>query len=343
MKHASPARLLYFFLAALTILRLVLAAHTELSPDEAYYSMWAERLDISYYSKGPGVAATMWAGTHLLGLNELGIRVFSPLLSLGTSLLVFRSGAADLLRLGRHLVGADAAKCADLSCRQCADDDRSALDLLLTAALWTVWRALEESGRFTWWWPATGALIGAGFLCKYTNAMQLLCVLLLLVSRQSIAANSRASASTRCCCGVSAIHCAADHLECATRLDHARPPQRARRSGEGVPHRSCGVLYLLGSTSVHTRRCCLRQCSWAGGGAWRKARHSLRHRFLLAFALPLWAMYLWLALKQAGEANWTAPAMVSLGILAVACWHERAQTSPALRRTASRLSRSACS
>jgi 4-amino-4-deoxy-L-arabinose transferase-like glycosyltransferase len=51
--------------------------------------MWAERLDISYYSKGPGVAATMWLGTHLFGFNEFGIRFFSPLLSLGTSLLVF--------------------------------------------------------------------------------------------------------------------------------------------------------------------------------------------------------------------------------------------------------------
>jgi hypothetical protein len=38
-------------------------------------------------------------------------------------------------------------------------------------------------------------------------------------------------------------------------------------------------------------------------------------------------MYFGLSLKQAGEANWTAPAFISLGVLAVALWHEAAQTS----------------
>ena len=65
---------------------------------------------------------------------------------------------------------------------------------------------------------------------------------------------------------------------------------------------------------------------------WRAARHSFKARFLLAFALPLFAMYFWLALKRAGEANWTAPATLSLGVLAVALWHERAQVSVAARR-----------
>src|SRR6185436_5024419 len=55
-----------------------------------------------------------------------------------------------------------------------------------------------------------------------------------------------------------------------------------------------------------------------------KARHSLKTRFLLAFAIPLFLLYFWLSLKQAGEANWTAPAAISLSILTVALWHERA-------------------
>jgi len=33
---------------------------------------------------------------------------------------------------------------------------------------------------FSWYWPATGLLIGLGFLCKYTNALQLISVLLVL-------------------------------------------------------------------------------------------------------------------------------------------------------------------
>src|SRR4051812_43617383 len=48
------------------------------------------------------------------------------------------------------------------------------------AALTTCWRALEESPNYSWWWPGTGGLIGLGFLAKYTNAMQLLSIVLLL-------------------------------------------------------------------------------------------------------------------------------------------------------------------
>ena len=39
------------------------------------------------------------------------------------------------------------------------------------AALYTFWLALERSPGFSRWWPATGALIGLGFLAKYTNAI----------------------------------------------------------------------------------------------------------------------------------------------------------------------------
>jgi hypothetical protein len=48
------------------------------------------------------------------------------------------------------------------------------------ATLCTLWRALEKSPDFSLWWPLSGVLIGVGFLCKWTNAFQLLGVLLLL-------------------------------------------------------------------------------------------------------------------------------------------------------------------
>jgi 4-amino-4-deoxy-L-arabinose transferase-like glycosyltransferase len=121
----------------------------------------------------------MWVGTHLLGLNELGIRLFSPLLSLGTSLLVFRAGAAAY----SASVGIWSVLMLQSAPIFHAGSVLMTIDPLSiffwTAALSTVWRALEESGRFTWWWPATGALIGAGFLAKYTT---------------------RCSSSACCCC-----------------------------------------------------------------------------------------------------------------------------------------------
>ena len=55
----TPRRLLYFFLFSLAFLRLCIVGLFELSSDEAYYYLWSLHPDISYYSKGPGVAATM--------------------------------------------------------------------------------------------------------------------------------------------------------------------------------------------------------------------------------------------------------------------------------------------
>src|SRR4030095_15655465 len=48
------------------------------------------------------------------------------------------------------------------------------------AALYAFWLVLEKSPDFSVWWPTTGGLIGLGFLAKYTNAMQLVSIVLLL-------------------------------------------------------------------------------------------------------------------------------------------------------------------
>lgn len=331
---ADPARALYIYLALLTMMRLVLAAQFELSPDEAYYSMWAERMDISFYSKGPGVAATMWLGTHLFGVNELGIRLFSPLLSLGTSLLLFT--------FARRLYGQSVGIWTVLML-QCAPIFHAGSILMTidplsiffwTAALVAFWKALEGGGRWNRWWPITGALIGVGFLCKYTNAMQLLSIVLLLLftpkyrrefGRRGFFSMIAAFAPFTIPPLVwNARHdwITLSHLSARGGL------QKAFRIDLGEFFTFIGQHFgaysplLFGAMLV--------------GGAWgcSRAVRSFKARFLLAFSLPLWVLYLWLALKQSGEANWTAPAMVSLGILAVACWHERALHKPWLRKFA---------
>ena len=48
------------------------------------------------------------------------------------------------------------------------------------AAMFTFWLALERTPKSIWLWAATGLLIGLGFLCKYTNAFELISILLVL-------------------------------------------------------------------------------------------------------------------------------------------------------------------
>ncbi len=328
----NSRRLILLFLAALTVLRLVYIGQIELSPDEAYYFQWSERLDWSYFSKGPGVAAAMWLSTHLFGVSEFGVRMLSPLLALGTSLL--------MLSFARRLYGESVAVWTVLMINVipifCVGSLVLTIDPLSIffwmAALYTIWLALEGSPAPSRWWAATGALIGLGFLAKYTNAMQLLSIVLLLAvtpkyRRELKRPGFYQMLAVFAVFTVPPIIWNARHdwitvhhltvrggLQKATKLD---PIEFLNFLGAhfGVysPLIFAGMLVAI----------------WWG---WQRAENQLKARFLLAFTIPLFALYFFLSFKQAGEANWTAPATLSLGLLAVALWQERAAERLWVRR-----------
>ena len=323
----TPRRCLFAFLGALTLLRLVYAAQLELFPDESYYFLWSERMDICYFSKGPGVASAIWLGTHLFGANEFGVRALSPLFGLGTSLLLFSFAR----RLYGEPVGIWTAVMINVLPIFNVGSLVMTIDPLSiffwTASLYTFWLALERSPDFSKWWPLTGALIGLGFLSKYTNAMALVSILLLLALTRKYRREFRR---------------AGFWSMLAVALLFTLPPivWNARRdwvtlahlSARGGLHKGFTVSpaelgeFLAMHFGVYSPLIFAGMIAAAWWGV-KMARHQWKPRFLLAFALPLFALYFWLSLKQAGEANWTAPGAISLGVLAVALWHERAQAS----------------
>src|SRR6201987_623029 len=79
--------------AALVLLRLVGAAFTPLTFDEAYYWIWSKHLAGGYYDHPPMVALVIRAGTLIAGDTELGVRLVSILLALPMRYAVFRSAA----------------------------------------------------------------------------------------------------------------------------------------------------------------------------------------------------------------------------------------------------------
>ena len=326
-----PRRWLYVFLAALTLLRLAFAAQLELFPDESYYFQWSERMDICYFSKGPGVAWAIWLGTHLLGVNELGVRVLSPLCGLGTSLLLFS--------FARRLYGESAGLWTAVMINLLPIFNVGSLVMTIdtlsiffwTAALYTFWLALERSPDFSKWWPATGALIGLGFLAKYTNAMALVSVLLVLAVTPKFRREFRRPGcwtllATFALCTLPPIVWNARH-EWVT-LDHLKD-RGGLHQGFAIHPGEFAAFFGL-HFAVYSPLIFLGMLVAAWWGI-RRARQQWKPRFLLAFSLPLFALYGWLSLKQAGEPNWTAPAVISLGVLAVAFWHERAATSRGAR------------
>ena len=88
----SKTRAVWFFIAALTLIRLSMLGSTDLEFDEAHYWMWSERLAPGYFSKGPGIAFAIRASTAIFGATEFGVRFWSPILAAGTSLLLFYFG-----------------------------------------------------------------------------------------------------------------------------------------------------------------------------------------------------------------------------------------------------------
>src|ERR1700709_1861165 len=91
---------------ALLVLRLVAAAYTPLSFDEAYYWTWSKHLAASYYDHPPMVAVVIRLGTLIAGDTELGVRLVSILLALPMSWAVYRS--AEILFGGRRVAAAAA-------------------------------------------------------------------------------------------------------------------------------------------------------------------------------------------------------------------------------------------
>jgi hypothetical protein len=329
----TPRRLLLAFLFGLCALRLCLIGLFELSPDESYYLLWSEHLDLSYYSKGPGIAVTMWISTHLFGATEFGIRFFSPILSLITALFMFR--------LARRLYSEEVAIWTTIA-MSCVPIYQVG-GLLMTidplsmcfwmAALYTCWRALEQSPRFSFWWLATGFLIGLGFLCKWTNALQLLSIVLLLALTPKYRRELRHAGFWSMLAGF--VPCTLPPIIWNAQNEWITLVHLKERGGFnhaasldlGEFFTFVGGQFAVFSPVVFAA---MLAAIWLGVS---RARMHFKPRFLLAFALPILLLYFTLSLREAGEANWTAPGTLSLGLLAAALMHELAAERPWLRRT----------
>ncbi|TYP78381.1 dolichol-phosphate mannosyltransferase [Nitrosomonas communis] len=66
------------------LLRLIYLVQAQLIPDEAYYWVYAQHMDLSFFDHPPMVAWLIWLGTSIFGDNELGVRISAFICSLIT-------------------------------------------------------------------------------------------------------------------------------------------------------------------------------------------------------------------------------------------------------------------
>jgi Dolichyl-phosphate-mannose-protein mannosyltransferase len=328
----SYTRAVWSFLLCLTAIRFTLLGTTDLSFDEAHYWMWSERLAPAYFSKGPGVAFAIRASTAIFGDSEFGVRFWSPILGAATCLLVYyftrklfseKAGfwavialnAIPLFNVGNLVMTIDPLSI-----------------FFWTAALFTFWIALERSPRSLWLWPATGFLIGLGFLCKYTNALQLVSVLLVLAliprhRREFKRRGLYLLLGAFAICLVPPIIWNAQHTWIT--LSHLRS-----RGGldQSLGFRPMEVFGFLGAHFLTFSPVLFLALVWAVLANWHRARQQFKVLYLVWFGLPVFLFYLVISFNDQAAPNWDVLAFISLAVLAAAFWSERLEASRALRR-----------
>jgi 4-amino-4-deoxy-L-arabinose transferase-like glycosyltransferase len=152
---------------ALVALRLVAAAGTPLTFDEAYYWMWSQHLAGGYYDHPPGVALVIRLGTMIAGDTELGVRLVSILLALPMSYAVYRSSA---MLFGGVRVAATATIMLNVTLMAAVGTMIVTPDApLLVASSFVLFfmSKVLETGRGAWW-LAVGVAVGCALLSKYT-------------------------------------------------------------------------------------------------------------------------------------------------------------------------------
>jgi hypothetical protein len=321
----SKTRAVWFFIAALTLIRLSMLGSTDLEFDEAHYWMWSERLAPGYFSKGPGIAFAIRASTAIFGATEFGVRFWSPILAAGTSLLLFYFGR----RLFSENVGFwtviafNVTPIFNVGTLVITTDSLSIFFWM--AAMFTFWLAVEKSPQVSFYWPLTGLLIGLGFLSRWINALEIVCVLLVLAFAPRLRQEFKRPGlywllGCFVICTIPPIVWNAQHAWIT--LLHLRT-----RGGltDDVGFRPLEPLKFLGQHFLFYSPLLFAALVWGVIGSWRRVNQQFKVLFLFWFGLPVFAFYLLLSTNKGATPNWDAVSFLSFGLLAVHYWNERIQ------------------
>ena len=325
-------RLTLALVAALTVFRLWFCTSFELVGDEAYYWLWSKHLDMSYFSKGPGVAWTIALGTRLFGDTALGVRFWSVVLGAGTSLGMFW--------LARTLFSARAGfwtvVIGNLTPLFLAGSVLMTIDPLSVffwiAAALAFWKAKDDGFEY---WALAGLFIGLGMLCKYTNVAEIPSFALFCL--WSPAYRRRLREPGFWIMLAVALACLAPPILWNQQRGWITVKHLADRGDLDQPWRfmpgeflefvgnQIGVLSPIVFAALVVALICRQDIRDRFPDAWR---------FLLALFVPLLVFYAALSFNGADQANWTAPALASVLPLVAAVWIDLVARSPKARYAA---------
>ena len=327
---ASEARLrrnTWLAILALVLIRLVSAAFTPLSFDEAYYWTWSKHLAGGYYDHPPMVAVVIRLGTMIAGDTEFGVRLISILLALPMSWAVYETAA---ILFGGQRIAATAALLLNVTLMAAVGTMIVTPDAPLMIASSFVLYGLAKvlsTGRGAWW-LAVGGAVGLALLSKYTALFFGPAILLWLVvvpklRRWLISPWPYLGGLVALAVFSPVLSWNADHhwVSFIKQLGRARIEHWSLRYiAEIIPTQflfASPLVFILGAMGLYallTRR----------GGAY--AARALLNAFIWTIVL----YFTWHSLHSRVEANWFSPIYPAFAIVAAVAahavdWRERSR------------------
>ena len=317
-RTASGFPLLLAILLALTALRVV-GLHTsvvDLFFDEAQYWAWSRDLAFGYFSKPPLLAWIIAASDQLCGSGEACLRLASPLFYLGTSLVAY--AIADEL-YGKETAFWSALTFALLtgvsfSTRIISPD----VPLLFFWAL-ALFAYLKLLAGPDWRWAfALGAALGIGLLAKYAMiyfALGVACAAWLDRDARELLRRPQTWAAFAIAGVILSPNIYWNIANQFATLKHTGE----NITGAGLHFRPIDALAFFGSQFAVASPLVFAAFLLI---AWRAFRGKVtrQDKLMLAFAIPPLALVFALSFFRGANANWAAPAALSMTVLVVACW-----------------------
>jgi len=173
----NRAKVFWLFVAGLTCFRLLYISVAPLTPQEAYYWYYSQKLDLSYFDHPPVTAYSIWMGTRLFGDTIFGIKVMGVLWSALTNAVLYwvslNVAARDRVGSSHHsprrtaflvVIVYNMTLFAHVYAVTFTPDTPLLLCWLLVIGLWL--EAMERDRAR--WWVLAGAALGLGLASKYT-------------------------------------------------------------------------------------------------------------------------------------------------------------------------------
>lgn len=317
MRFSRPWRGLppwvWLALLAALVLQYIAAAHTELSFDEAYYWLWSQNLQLSYYDHPPFIAWMIALSTKLFGDGEWAVRFFSPLMLFFMGVML--AGATRDLGGGERaqVIAALFLPATVLGNALFITTPDTPLLFFATATLRALtWFYQTQNGKA---WLIIGATVGLAMLSKYTALMLPVGIALWLMSSPRLRQELRKPQLWFGTLIVAALFMPV--LVWNTQHGFASFLKQGGRFDVGSVLQRFMVLDFLGAQALLvTPLLFLLICYAIYRHANQARRGESRAVLLCALSLPLLLLVLALSCLRKVEANWASSSFPPLAVMA---------------------------